>query len=395
MKILILTPFLPYPPQAGNRLRAFHWLSYLRKKHQIYLVSFIESINENSYLKNLMEYCADIITVLRRPKCGFMYRVMNLFKKPPYFIVEQFKSSTMQESITRLLENNRFDLILVSSLAMLQYVDNVKGINKILDSVDCITRNYSQSWKVNTGFMDRIKSSIDYRKIREYEVSLHTKVDRCIVATSEDREFLECISPGLIVRIIPNGVDSEYFSPQPVEEDFPSLLFFGDMSYTPNKDAVVYLCLKILPLVKSSFPKLRVYIVGKNNPKINKCIPHEKGVIITGFVEDIRIFLSKASVSVCPMRIGTGIKNKVLEAMAMGKAVVSSSIGKEGIEASNGKDILIADSHESFAQRITELLRDKNLREKIGRNARELMEKNHQWEMQAQKIEAVFQELQI
>ena len=146
MKLLLLTPFLPYPPQATNKIRPFNWMKYLSKKYEIYLVSFIESNKEKEYLSELGKYCSQIVTVLRRPKSGFRYRVMNLFQNLPYYIVKQFESTEMQERINLILKENKFEFIHVSTLAMAQYVYVVKGLTKILDAVDCYTRNYLQQW---------------------------------------------------------------------------------------------------------------------------------------------------------------------------------------------------------------------------------------------------------
>lgn len=393
MKILFLTPFLPYTSQEGNKIRPFNWIKHLSKKNEIYLVSLIESAKENEYLNELRKYCSKVVAVLRRPKSGFKYRIINLFQNSPYFIVKQFESSEMQEKINLILKENKFDLVHVSTLAMTQYIDDIKGIPKILDAVDCNKRNYFQQWQSAKGLRNRILSFIDWYKIRSYECKMYSKFNKCLLASPVDKKFMEKLHADLPIEVIPNGVDLEYFKPQITEEEFPSLVFTGFMNYIPNEDAMIYFCSKILPLVEETYSQIKCYIVGKGvSDKLRKAVANKKNVMLTGFVEDVKTFINKASIFICPLRMGTGIKNKVLEAMAMRKPVISSSFGAESINVVPGKDIMIADKPEEFAKHIIELLKDKNKRFEIGTNARRLVENNHDWSFLGKAMDKIYKE---
>lgn len=392
MKVLFLTRILPFP-YSGNSVRTFNWLRFLGKKHEIHLLSFIESEDELEYIPRLKDYCSCIKTVLRKPEQGFKLKFFYLFGEMPYCIRQSY-SESMQKMINDSLENNSYDLIHANHLMMTYYIQNIKRIAKIAEPVDCLTRNSLQQLHKGRGFMDKIKAFIDWRKIRSCELSVYSRFDYCILASVKDREFLERLSPDLKVSVISNGVDFEYFKPQATKEDFPSLLFTGDMSYPPNEDAVFYLCSDILPLIEKSYPDVKLYIVGKRpSYKLERFISHRKNVILTGFVEDIRTYLAKATIFICPLRRGTGIKNKVLEAMAMGKAVISSSIGQEGIDALPERDIIIADNPKTFAQRTVELLSNKDTRDKIALNGRKIVEANYNWKIFADKLDKIYQEL--
>lgn len=394
MKILFLTAFLPYPPQAGNKIRQFNWIKYLSEKNEICLVSFIESTKEKEYLNKLRKYCLKVVAVLRRPKSGFKYRIINLFQNSPYFLVKQFKSNEMQKKINLILKENKFDLVYVSSLAMAQYIYGIKGIPKILDAADCITRNFLQQWQSATGLRHRILSFIDWYKIKNYECEMYSKFNKCLLASPVDKKFMEKSCAALPIEAIPNGVDLDYFKPRIAEEESPSLVFTGFMDYAPNEDAMIHFCSKILPLVEKTYPQIKCYIVGKNvSNKLKEAVANKKNVVFTGFVKDIRTFIDKATVFICPLRMGTGIKNKVLEAMAMGKPVVSSSIGAEGIDVVPGKDIMIADKPEEFAKQVVELLKDKNKRLELGMNARRLVENKHNWSSLGKAIDKIYKEV--
>jgi len=394
MKILLLTPFIPYPPKAANKVRAFSWLRYLSRKYEISLVSFIEREEQKEYLNELGNYCAQILTVIRKPKSGFLYRPINLFQRFPYFMVEHFKSIDMQETIRRLLQKNKFDLVHVSTLAMAQYAGDIKGTAKILDAIDCHTRNYLQQWQFPTGLKNRILSFIDWFKMRGYELKTHSKFNKTILANPMDKEFMLRLCPRLNIEVIPYGVDLEYFSPQQKEEEFPSLIFTGLMGYPPNNDAMVNFCSRTLPLIEEEYAGIKLYIVGGNvSLKLKKIAGIKKNIILTDFQEDIRPFMSKATIFICPLRLGTGVKTKVLEAMAMAKSIVSSSISVEGINAVSEKDILIADRPEEFANAVIRLLKNKDLRDNLGMSARKAVENAHHWQTLAIELDKAYQEV--
>lgn len=394
MKILFLSPFLPLPFYSGGRIRTYNWLRFLCKKHEIHLISFIESEDELKYIPEIRNYCARVETVLRKPVRGFKFKFFYLFGNAPYYI-RQFYSESMDKIIKHSLENNSYDLIHATHLTMAYYVRDVKGIAKVAEAIDCLTRNSLQQLHKGRNLIDRLKAFIDWRKIKRYEISVYPRFDNCIIASSKDKEFLERLSPhsGLKISVISNGIDTEYFSPQAVKEDFPSLVFTGDMSYPPNEDAMFYFCADILPLIEKSYPDIKLYIVGGNiSPELKRFISGKKNVILTGFVKDIRPCLAKAVVSICPLRVGTGVKNKVLEAMAMGKAVISSSIGQEGIDILPETDV-VTDNPEGFAQRTIKLLSNKDLRDKIAFEGRKIVEASYNWKIFAERLDKIYQEL--
>ncbi len=393
MKILFLTAFLPYPPHGGNRIRTFNFLKYLGKKHEIYLLSFIESMAEMQYVQALKSYCREINTVLINTNHGFVHRLSNLFENRPYFMAKYFASDEMKQKLTTLLTGHRFDLIHTSTLAMAQYTCDIQGVVKILDGVDSVSRNNLQQWKTPTGLLNRVLSFIDWFKTMGYEPSLFSRFDRCLLASAVDRAFLHKKNPRLPIDIVTIGIDYDFYQPDSGEESAHRLVFSGVMDYIPNDDAMRFFCSAILPIIEQKYPAITLYIVGKNVSRKLAMIARKKtNIILTGFVEDNRQIIGKSTVFVCPLRIGTGIKNKVLEAMSMGKAIVSTSIGAEGIPVVNGRDMFIVDKPDAFADAVIRLLEDANTRREFGVRARQIVIREYDMEKIALTIDAIYTE---
>jgi len=372
-------------------VRAFHWLKYLGREHDIHLISFIESEKENGYLGEISAYCRSIETVMRRVERGFFSRLQNLFEKEPYFLVAQFRSREMQETIKRALANNSFDLIHVSTLVMAQYVKKVTDIPVVIDGIDSAARNTRMQWHYSTSPRNRLLAFIDWLKIRRFEPQLYTQCVQGILNSPVDKEFARRANPSLPLIDIPNGVDLEYYRTSGMQDDFPSLVFVGLLSYEPNADAVLYFCSSILPLIEKKYPGICVSIVGDCCPNsLKDSLRAKRNVTLTGFVDDVRPYLEKATVAVCPLRIGTGVKNKVLEALSMSKALVTTPIGIEGIPAAPGKELLAASTPQEFAGAVIRLLENKEYRDTMGRQARKFVEQNFIWETLAARMNTVY-----
>lgn len=393
-KILFLTPFLPFPPKSTNRFRPFNWLKYLSREYKICLVSFIESEEEKQYLQELAKYCYRVEAVLRANPCGFACRVSNLFQPQPYFLQRQFASKVMQERIVSIVNEEKFDLVYVSTLAMAQYGAGIQGVKKILDGIDCNTRNYLQQWQVCGNFKNRLLSFIDWAKMRKYEPFMFSHFNLGILGNPVDREFMLKLKKGLSIETVSYGVDLQYYSPLKEEEDFPSLSFTGDSNYAPNLDAMLYFSRQVLPLIEKKFPQVKLYICGRRVVSVlDKIAEKKKNIVITGYVDDVRPYIAKSTIFICPLRIGTGVKNKVLEAMAMAKPIVSSAIGVEGISALADKELLLANNPQEFADKVISLLGDSNLRARLAANARKAAGDRHDWEYLSNQLVRIISRL--
>jgi glycosyltransferase involved in cell wall biosynthesis len=207
-----------------------------------------------------------------------------------------------------------------------------------------------------------------------------------------DRDYMLSIDDKIPMSIVPMGVDLEYYQPSH-EEYGPNLLFTGSIRYFPNRDAVLYFYNEILPLIKSAVPDVKLYVVGNRPPKRISNLTSGGDIVVTGRVEDVRPYFAKSAVFVCPLRSGSGMQTKILEAMAMGVPVVTTSMGFEAIEATAGKDIIVADNARKFAQEVIRLLKDKELRQEVARNARKLVEGKYGWPSVVRRLDAIYEDI--
>ncbi|NLU51899.1 MAG: glycosyltransferase [Clostridiaceae bacterium] len=234
---------------------------------------------------------------------------------------------------------------------------------------------------------------LQFEKVYKYESRIVGDFDRCFAITEKDRERIERMNSRARVSVVPAGVDISYFCPMDVPMEPYSIVSVASMDWPPNVEGILWFTAKIWPLVKQEIPQAAVYVVGKNPPPEIKKLASEEGIVVTGFVDDVREYMARATVLVVPLRTGGGMRIKILNALAMGKAVVSTSVGCEGIDVENNKNIYIADTEEEFAQRIIELLKDKGKREELGGEGLKLVREKYRWERIAEQIEAGYENI--
>lgn len=233
------------------------------------------------------------------------------------------------------------------------------------------------------------------RKFKEYELDILSEFDHIFVVSDNDKKVF--ISEGMQkekLSVVPNGVDCDYFKPRNTVTGGIHVLFMGTLSYDPNLAAIRIYLENIHPTIKKEFQDFRFYVVGKNPPKwLKKYAQHDPSVVVTGFVEDVRPYIINADVCIAPLTVGSGTRLKILEYMAMGKPVVSTTIGAEGLEIWDGKNVLIVDDWSEFGDKIIDLLNDEELAKKIGENGRKLVEEKYDWKKIVEKQMRVYEKL--
>ncbi|MCP4610423.1 MAG: glycosyltransferase [Planctomycetes bacterium] len=264
---------------------------------------------------------------------------------------------------------------------------------KIIHELDCETEMIRQ-WSVNANNPgEKLLRWIQYVKAKRYESNILRKFDASIVLSTYDQDILNSLCPEANMVLIPLGVDTDFFEPLAEEEEWPSLAFVGDMNHPPNIDAILFFYDNIYGKIKETLSETKLYIVGRNPTKEIYNLSSDESVTVTGYVEDVRPYLARSSVSIAPFVSGTGIKNKILEAMAMGKAVVSTSIGCRGINVSPNEDIIVADDPKEYADEVIRLLTDSLLRNNMGHNARKSMKTNYSWDKIAEQFDILFNQV--
>jgi glycosyltransferase involved in cell wall biosynthesis len=250
----------------------------------------------------------------------------------------------------------------------------------VLTFIDVVSRKYDRIARVEPKRLRKWRSWIYSRMMRSWEPSYAGRFARCIAVSESDRHLLLSSNPHLQVDVVPNGIDTTEFQPLPYTKAKPALLFVGNMGYRPNIDAMVFFCSEVYPYLEGQTPGLELWITGLHPPQEVQALARD-GVHVTGTVDDVRPFYERSTVCIVPLRAGGGTRLKILEAMALGRPVVSTSIGCEGLEVVDGQHLFIADTAEAFADRTLRLLSDSELRQRIIEQARELAVAHYDWDV--------------
>jgi sugar transferase (PEP-CTERM/EpsH1 system associated) len=385
-------------PYTGACIPAFNLMKYLSQIHEITLLTFQATTKENRYKEDVSKFCASIeVLPLEEPKSMlklFLFVAMNtlspqnLLSKNPV-LLEYYYSPQMQKKVRNLLATRKFDLI-YTDMRMAHYVQEVT-LPKVVHELDCMTEMYRQWYDNAQNLAMKLFQGIQYLKIRNYEIKMLQIFDACICLSEYDGRQLKSLCPDIHLVVVPLGVDAEFFKPTSDQEEPLALLFVGDMRHPPNQEAVLYFHSQIYAKVRKDHPGIRLYIVGRNPSNEIQKLALDKSIIVTGYVDDVRPYLARASVVIAPFLSGTGMKIKILEALAMDKPVVSTSVGARGIDVTPNENIILADNPEEFAARVVELLRNETLRRRIACNGRKLVETSYSWKSAADKLNEIFE----
>lgn len=389
MKILFLSQRIPYPPNKGDKLRSFNEIKFLSRNHQIDLVCLTDNERELDYVNGLKKYCHSVDVVpLSKSRSKLQAGIGLLTGKP--LTAAYFYSHQLQTIVDRKLHQNTYDVIFIFCSSMARYVEQVTDIPKVIDFVDVDSekwRQYATYAKFPMNQLYRLES----RRLRTYEVKLASSFQHSFfVSKKETEDFRRLVCGCETATPILNGVDIEAFCPSNEPYNPHMLVFTGAMDYFANIEAVLYFVRRILPLIQKVIPEVRFTVVGSNpSQEICKLPKTHTNVSVTGFVEAVQPYVLKSAVLVAPMRIARGVQNKILEGMAMGVPVVTSSLGFEGISATPDRDLFVEDDPQRFADQVIELMQNPDLRQKASCNARKTVELHYGWETNLVMLEQV------
>lgn len=378
-KILYLTTRLPFPTIGGDKLRMFNILKQLKKQgHKITLVSLVTTDDDLEACYKNNEFFDELIPVNFDKKLAYLNAVKAVFNDKP-FIVEYFYSKAMQKVVDRLIKENNFDIITGYMIRIAPYLEKHKDKNIIIDFVDAVSMMYERRIKNVQSIWDKFKIGIEYLKVKNYEKKCTKIFKMQTVISQTDKDFIEQFAKKSNIKIIGNGVDTEYYKPI----DFPkenNICFVGSMQYIPNSEAAIYFATKVFPVIKKEIPDAKFKIIGANPRKdLFDAVKGIDNIEITGKVEDVREYMKDCKVSVCPVKIAGGIQNKILEAMSMGIPIITTPEGAEGIGAD--ENILkVAKTEEEYARQVILLMQNNNLQNEIGYKSREFVQNNFSWE---------------
>ena len=387
MKILFLTSRLPYPLYGGDRLTPYKFIEHLARKHEVHLLTFIESKDQERFVPKVESTGAGVETIYLPRWVSYLRCALSLVRSAP-FQVCYYLSNRMRRAVRDQVRTLRPDLVICHLIRMAPYALPITECKRIIIVADAISLSLKRSLPYRGPLM-RVMASLEYRKVKASEIEALQAFDAATVASDLDRQVLLEAVPEARLSVVTNGVDLEYFQPGSDLYDPYQCVFVGNMHAYPNQDAVRWFAKDLLPLVRKRVPAAEFHIVGAYGPPDLQVLEQFPGVHIVGQVDDLRSVVRSAAVSVCPMRIGAGIQNKNLEAMAMGVPVVTTTFGYEGIQAEKGKEILVADDWDDFASAVAEMMLDRQRREHVAQAGRRFVEDHFRWETQLANLDQV------
>lgn len=394
--LLFLTPQLPYPPRQGTAIRNWGLISHLSKRHAVSLLSFVEE-GQGSEPEALRTTCQRVVTV-PVPHRSKADRVRSLLHGEAD-LAARLRSAGFERALTELLSNSAFDVIHIEGLEMARYLSAVRAAAPkariIYDAHNAEHVLQRRAFRSDLGQWRRwpvaLYSWQQVPRLARFEAEVCRAADGVVCVSQEDASALRRLVPGLGPVIVPNGIDlADYAGAglRPAEMGAAdSLVFTGKMDYRPNVDAALWFADEILPRIRAGRPNARFLIVGqKPAPSLTR--RHgQGGVIVTGAVEDARPYISHAGVYVAPLRMGGGTRFKLLEAMALARPVVSTTLGAEGFEVQSGRELLLADSAAGFAEAVLALLADPARAADLGQAGRAFVQAGYDWTQLIPRLE--------
>jgi sugar transferase (PEP-CTERM/EpsH1 system associated) len=384
LRILWLKTELLHPVDKGGKIRTYNMLKELKNEHHVTYLTLDDGSASAEERKKSTEYCHDLICIphRRREKFtpGFYFELLlNLVESRPYAI-KKYKSAAMMREIVELERRSGFDFIVCDFLAPAVNVPRNLASPTILFQHNVEAMIWKRHYQIQTNLIKKAYLYNQWQKMRRFEQQMCRDFDCVIGVSAEDREQMKRDYGAQTVFDVPTGVDTDYFQPRGVQPSAHSIVFTGSMDWLPNEDAIKYFMREIMPLIKEKVPDAALTVVGRNPPPaLIELSKEDPSLIITGRVEDVRPYIEESAAYVVPLRIGGGTRLKIFEAMAMERAVVSTTIGAEGLPVNNGIDLLVADEPAAFANAVITLLTNSSYARQLGQRAASIVRQNHGW----------------
>ncbi|MBQ8221947.1 MAG: glycosyltransferase [Bacteroidales bacterium] len=376
MKIFVLLPRIPWTLEKGDKLRAFNQIRQLSKNNEIVLCALnTESkINKEEAFRALQPYCVSI-SFIDIKKTSILFNVVAAFLKGIPLQCGYFYNKKAHEKIQKLIEKHNPDMLFGQLLRVAQYIRHEKTA-KTIDYQDVFSMGMKRRYDIAPFYLKPF-FNMEYKRLRRYERVIFDEFDVKTIISIPDREFIDHPKKKEIL-IVPNGVDHEYYSPIEREKKY-DIVFTGNMAYAPNVNAVEYLANEIMPLVWKVFPNAKLYVAGASpDPRVRK-VASDK-IIISGWIDDMREAYAQSKIFIAPMRIGTGLQNKLLEAMSMQLPCITTPLANESLQAEVGKEILVGSDAQELTSHIITLLNDKEKSDTLAQNGYDFVHRVYDWE---------------
>jgi glycosyltransferase involved in cell wall biosynthesis len=401
MRILFITP---YPP-SYYRVRSYSFLKQLSQRHDVTIAALCRTEREVADALALRHQGYEMVMV-REPQWRAWLRCCWALVRQDSLHTALARSARFTDVLNAICESRQFDVVHVEHLRGMVAADStVCAYPLVWDAVDCISLLYQHTAISGPNLPWRLIASREYRRIQRHELNLLRSVQQVVVTSERDRQALlaltcwtsetllegeRCTYPS--ISVLPNGVDVPSLDYLPQERRRYNLVFSGKMNYHPNLVAALYLYEHIMPLIWERQPLATLTLAGGDPPSAIKRLAQDPRIEVTGFVADLRPYISRAEVMLCPMLYGTGIQNKVLEAMALGTPIVASPLAVAALNIRAGHHVLVASSPCEFAEAVERLFGDEPLRAALAQHAREYIQRNHNWQSVTDQLVGIYQQ---
>ncbi len=396
MRILFLTSRLPYPPHRGDRVRTFNFLRAFASRHDVHLISFIESDEERQMVRELESICSLELIVLGKRR-SLLNIATHALSQMPYQAL-YYRSARMHTVVQAALAGGAFDLIYVHLFRMAPFVAPLLGrrsleaagsTRAVLDLTDSVASEIELSIR-HRPILTRFPYAWESRKIRAYEKRVMPSFDETWVISEADRNDVLSGVSGPRVEIVPNGVDERLFELNPAPEDAREVVFVGNLGVPHNIDAVEFLIRDVMPRLRTTEPGATLRVVGQGaGDRMRGICDAADWCTLAGFVPDLRDAYRSGAVFAAPMRFAAGVQNKMLEAMAAGLPVVTTPTGNRGLRAEPGSEVIVASGAEEFARALGEIVGSAHRRATLGKAGRRFVSSRFAWSHALDRAEAV------
>lgn len=405
MKILFLTPQVPYPPRQGAALRNWGLISGLATRHEVAVLSFLapplplsppSGEMKGGGAAPVKELCR--IETVQFPVRTLRDRLRDMLTTGLPDMALRLASEAYAQHLADWLAQEPFDVAHIGGIEMAPYLDVIEEARQrplvVFDNLNCEYLLQKRAFLTDMRALGRwpgaAYSFVQWRRLRRYEAQVCRRAGRVLAVSQADAAALQALVSGLDVTVVPNGVDTQTYTPTPTHSHTPTLIFTGTMDFRPNVDAVLWFARKVLPRVRAEVPEAHFVVVGQRPHRRLDGLRSDSAITLTGWVEDVRPYIAQAAVYVAPLRIGGGTRLKLLEAMAMGKPVVATRLGAEGYPVTHERELLLADAPADFAAAVVGLLRTPERQAQLGRAGRAFVERWYDWRVIVPRVEAAY-----
>jgi glycosyltransferase involved in cell wall biosynthesis len=396
MKILLACKEFPHSKVIGGPIIIYNRLKHLSKNHLVSLAAFSRKEDEK-YISSVEGYCHDLKLIPLPPKRSPLKTTKDFFFSPvPHYFLRVHGSPEMSRAIANMVTKDHYDFVIGEYSVMGQFIHKnplLPPVRRIISVHECYSLARLKDFRFHRWGWKKLRELINLKGLKKYEFDMYAQADKVLTLTPQGKDELLAIRPDLDIAIVPHGVDVEHFSYSDPGEAQEGVVFVGNYLHYPNVDAVLYFHQEIWPKVKAICPGLKFIIVGKAPPPEIQNLTQNNSITVTGRVDDVTPYIREGAVFICPVRLGGGFRGKILEAMAVGRPIVSTSLGAEGIPSKNRENIIIADDPEDFASGIEKLLKNRDLYERIRQAGRKLVEEKYAWAKGVEVLEGILEDM--